>query len=157
MSTIPARIPDTMQGGGALRLYEEWQKSVAQVELLKQDAIVPPCISLRDSDAGRTTPRVITSACTGRITFWGKFARAVLPLRISRNWDGQRYKSRRILNRRILSPLFHSFLTEVCWTPLSFVMLIRADIIRQNYNKNGNKGYKSWNIKLNYHREMREG
>lgn len=41
MSTIPARIPDTMQRG-ALRLYEEWQKSVAQVELLKQDAIVPP-------------------------------------------------------------------------------------------------------------------
>jgi len=25
----------------ALRPYEEWQKSVAQVELLKQDAIVP--------------------------------------------------------------------------------------------------------------------
>lgn len=41
MSAIPARIPDTMQRT-TLRLYEEWQKSVAQVELLKQDAIVPP-------------------------------------------------------------------------------------------------------------------
>lgn len=41
MSAILARIPDTMQRT-ALRLYEEWQKSVAQVELLKQDAIVPP-------------------------------------------------------------------------------------------------------------------
>lgn len=39
---------------------EEWQKSVAQVELLKQDAIVPARlrgISLRDSDAGRAAHR----------------------------------------------------------------------------------------------------
>lgn len=113
-SVIPKGISDTMQH--AISLYEEWRKSAMQVELLKQNAIVVlwlASISLQDSDVGRITPRIIHPRTRRRITFWGKFAVAMFPLRrILQNWNGPCYKSGKIWSSNPLKLLFCEFFTD---------------------------------------------